>query len=119
MAILKVKDKDGNIVDIPAIRGPQGPQGEVGPQGEQGLTGPTGPQGPKGDRGPQGIQGEVGPQGPQGPKGDTGPQGPVGPQPEFDSSKYVNIADVANEANKIPRYNSEGHLVLPSGIELW
>lgn len=26
---------------------------------------------------------------------------------------------VGNEANKVPKYNSEGHLVLPSGIEIY
>lgn len=27
--------------------------------------------------------------------------------------------EVANTANKIPRYNAAGHLVLPSGAEIW
>ena len=31
----------------------------------------------------------------------------------------VPTSDVANSANKIPRYNSNGHLVLPSGAEFW
>lgn len=31
----------------------------------------------------------------------------------------VSTSDVANSANKIPRYNSDGHLVLPSGAEFW
>ena len=31
----------------------------------------------------------------------------------------VPTSDVANSANKIPRYNSSGHLVLPSGAEFW
>lgn len=30
-SILKVKDANGNIVEIPAIRGPRGPQGPAGP----------------------------------------------------------------------------------------
>lgn len=31
----------------------------------------------------------------------------------------VPTSDVANRANKIPRYNSSGHLVLPNGSEFW
>lgn len=31
----------------------------------------------------------------------------------------VPTSDVANSANKIPRYNAGGHLVLPSGAEFW
>lgn len=31
----------------------------------------------------------------------------------------VPTSEVANSANKIPRYNADGHLVLPSGTELW
>lgn len=34
MTILKVKDINGNWVDIPAIVGPQGPQGPQGPKGD-------------------------------------------------------------------------------------
>ena len=34
-------------------------------------------------------------------------------------SDYVPTSDVANSANKIPRYNSSGHLVLPDGSEFW
>lgn len=36
-----------------------------------------------------------------------------------DMSGYVETSDVANEAGKIPRYNSQGHLVLPDGTEIW
>lgn len=35
------------------------------------------------------------------------------------SGNYVPKSDVSNTANHIPRYNSSGHLVLPSGIEIW
>ena len=38
-AIVKIRDENGNIIEIPAFRGPRG------------LTGETGPQGPKGDPG--------------------------------------------------------------------
>ncbi len=31
----------------------------------------------------------------------------------------VRTSDVANSANKIPRYNADGHLVLPDGSEFW
>lgn len=31
----------------------------------------------------------------------------------------VQTSEVANAANKIPRYNSSGHLVLPNGSEFW
>ena len=52
MSILSVYDKDGNRIDIPAIKGDKGDPGEKGepgvqgPQGEKGDTGATGPQGP-------------------------------------------------------------------------
>lgn len=36
-----------------------------------------------------------------------------------DLSGYVETSDVANEAGKIPRYNAQGHLVLPDGTEIW
>ena len=96
MEILKIKDSQGNWVEISAIIGPKGDTGEQGPQGPQGIKGDTGEQGPKGEIGPQGPQGpqgikgekgDIGPQGPQGiqgltgeqgPKGDTGPQGEKG-----------------------------------------
>jgi hypothetical protein len=31
MAVLQIKDGQGNWVSIPAIQGPEGPQGPVGP----------------------------------------------------------------------------------------
>lgn len=34
-------------------------------------------------------------------------------------SDYVPTSDVANSANKIPRYNANGHLVLPDSSEFW
>lgn len=36
-----------------------------------------------------------------------------------DMSDYVETSEVANEAGKIPRFNNQGHLVLPDGTELW
>ena len=35
-AILRARDKDGNVYDIPAIRGAQGPEGPQGPKGDTG-----------------------------------------------------------------------------------
>ena len=72
MEILKIKDSQGNWVEIPAIIGPKGDTGEQGPQGPQGIKGDTGDIGPQGPQGEQGLTGE------QGPKGDIGPQGEKG-----------------------------------------
>lgn len=36
--------------------------------------------------------------------------------PEMD---YVPNSEVGNAANKIPKYNAEGHLVFPNGSEFW
>ena len=33
--------------------------------------------------------------------------------------ELVEKTDVQNTANHIPRYTNEGHLLLPSGIEIW
>ena len=63
MAILNIKDENGDFIAIPST---------VGPQGEKGETGPQGPQGEQGPKGEQGPQGPAGPQGEQGPKGDPG-----------------------------------------------
>lgn len=32
---------------------------------------------------------------------------------------YLPLSEVDNTANGVPRFTSEGHLVLPSGIEIW
>lgn len=39
--------------------------------------------------------------------------------PKPDLSKYVPTSEVGNAANKIPKYNTSGHLVLPNGAEFW
>ena len=60
-AILKVKDKDGNVHSIPAIKGDKGDKGdtgETGPKGDTGATGETGAKGDTGATGPQGPQGK-------------------------------------------------------------
>lgn len=45
---LKIRDKDGNVVSVPAIKGDKGDKGD---QGEQGIQGIQGIQGDKGDKG--------------------------------------------------------------------
>ena len=37
-AILRIKDENGNWIDIPAIVGPQGPAGEPGAKGDKGES---------------------------------------------------------------------------------
>lgn len=36
--ILRVRDNNGNVIDVPAIVGPQGPQGPEGPRGFSGVA---------------------------------------------------------------------------------
>lgn len=36
-----------------------------------------------------------------------------------DLNNYVLNSAVGNEANKIPRYSAEGHLILPDGTEIY
>lgn len=36
-----------------------------------------------------------------------------------ESGDYVLQSSVGNEANKIPRYSAEGHLILPDGTEIY
>ncbi|MBQ8357095.1 MAG: hypothetical protein IJX39_04730 [Clostridia bacterium] len=38
MAILRVRDENGNVIEIPAIVGPQGERGEKGDDGADGTT---------------------------------------------------------------------------------
>ena len=76
--ILRVRDAQGNLIPIPAVRGEAGPQGIPGPQGPQGPQGGKGDPGTTGPQGPQGDPGDTGPQGPQGPKGDKGDKGDAG-----------------------------------------
>ena len=35
------------------------------------------------------------------------------------SATYVPLSSIGNEANKIPRYNADGHLILPDGTEVF
>lgn len=42
MSVVKVKNEDGEFIDIPVIQGEKGEKGDTGPQG---LPGPVGPAG--------------------------------------------------------------------------
>lgn len=104
MPILRVKDKDGNWRDVPAIVGPQGPQGS------QGL---------KGDKGDKGDTGDIGPQGPQGPQGDSG-------LPDIASVSGSEVAlTLANNteyrcADPVTSLTVSGFAAGPEGkVELW
>lgn len=66
---MKIRDENGNFINLNFIKGPKGDKGDTGETGPQGLVGPQGETGPKGDTGAQGLQGETGPQGPQAPVG--------------------------------------------------
>ena len=85
--ILRVRDENGNVTDIPCMVGPRGMRGDTGAaftyadftqeqlaalKGEKGDTGAQGPQGEKGDTGQQGPQGEKGDTGAQGSRGEKG-----------------------------------------------
>lgn len=41
------------------------------------------------------------------------------PTEQLPAMAYVPNSEVGNAANKIPKYNAEGHLVLPNGAEFW
>ena len=58
--ILRVRDAQGNLIPIPAVRGEAGPQGIPGPQGPQGPQGDKGDPGAKGDKGEPGTPGAAG-----------------------------------------------------------
>lgn len=38
-SIFTVRDKQGNIIEIPALQGPAGPKGPIGPEGPRGAGG--------------------------------------------------------------------------------
>lgn len=121
-AILKIKDANGNWVDIPAIVGPQGPKGEDGsinfedltPEQKESLKGADGfspliTSVPKADGSgytlfitdasddTQQIEinnGQDGAQGPAGPQGEQGPKGDPGSNYTITTADYSAIADV-------------------------
>ncbi len=51
MSVLKIKDENGNVIEIPALKGDKGDKGDTGPQGPQGEKGNTGAAGARGTRG--------------------------------------------------------------------
>lgn len=97
MAILKIRDENNNIIEIPALKGEPGKDGytpikgidyfdgapgAIGPQGEQGPQGPRGEQGAPGPQGEQGLRGFTGEKGDKGERGEQGPQGLPGEKGE-------------------------------------
>lgn len=104
-AVIKVKDKQGNVYPLYSLRGEQGergpkgdpgPAGATGPKGDTGPAGPAGKAGPKGDTGPAGPKGDPGPAGATGPKGDTGPAGPAGTSPTISvSGTTITVTDTS------------------------
>lgn len=94
MEILKIKDSQGNWVEIPAIIGPKGDTGDIGPQGPEGKQGIQGPKGETGEQGPQGIQGPIGP---QGPKGEGLPE-----VTEADNGKFAIVQNGVWSASTVP-----------------
>lgn len=42
MSVIKVRNEEGEFVDIPVIQGAKGDKGDIGPQGEQGPPGQDG-----------------------------------------------------------------------------
>lgn len=93
MAILRVKNENGEWIDMPAIVGPEGPQGPAGETGPQGPAGKDGNQGPKGDKGDQGP---------------IGPAGADGHTPEK-GVDYFTPADKAEMVNEV-----KAQIVIPS-----
>lgn len=45
MSVIKVRNEEGQFVDIPALQGEKGDTGATGPQGEIGPQGPPGANG--------------------------------------------------------------------------
>ena len=60
MSIIKIRDQDGNITEILALRGERGEKGEDGKVGEPGVPGPKGDTGEKGEKGEAGYTPVVG-----------------------------------------------------------
>lgn len=104
MAVMKIKDVNGNFIDIKTIQGPQGPEGPRGPRGETGtgisIKGSYASETLFKEEHPTGVEGEayivegnlfiwdnetwnnvgaiVGPEGPEGPRGPQGEGVPTG-----------------------------------------
>ena len=101
MAILRLRDNNGNIIEIPAIRGPKGADGTMvfsDLTEEQKLS-------LKGEKGDQGPQGEKGDKGDQGEKGEKGDKGNRGDDYTLTSEDKIEIADIV--IARLPKYNGE------------
>ena len=75
MAILKLKDENGNIIDVPAIVGSKGDKGEPFKYEdftEEQLAALKGADGYTPIKGVDYFDGATGPQGPEGPQGNPG-----------------------------------------------
>ena len=113
MSILKIKDQNGNFVDVPFASG----KAATIKVGEVKLLEPTSeptienvgtqydavfnfgiPTGPQGKQGEKGETGERGPQGEQGPQGNTGPQGSSGAPGADGKSATIKIGSVTTLA---------------------
>ncbi len=60
MSILRLRDDDGNLYDVPVVKGEKGDKGDKGDKGETGDKGEIGEKGDKGDTGEKGDKGEKG-----------------------------------------------------------
>ena len=104
MAILKIKNENGEWIGVPAIVGPPGEKGADGTMTFEDLTEEQREQlrGPQGIQGPQGDIGPVGPEGPAGKDGYT-PERGVDYWTEEDKAEI--IASIPTSENKnIPWY---------------
>lgn len=126
-------------------QGPQGPEGPQGPPGKQGIQGQQGIQGPPGEI--AGLSGIATTEEAIAGESDTKAMTPLKtkeavaaqvpeimqetlqnkadlvdgkvPTNQLPEMDYVPNSEVGNAANKIPKYNASGHLVLPDGSEFW
>jgi hypothetical protein len=56
MAVLKIRDAEGNMVPIPCLKGDKGDPGDQGPKGDKGDTGAPGSKGDPGQDGKSAYQ---------------------------------------------------------------
>ena len=118
-AILKLRDENGNVYEVPALVGKKGDQGDKGDKGDTGERGPQGIQGPsgknlefawngtqlgvrqegqssyqyvnlKGEKGDKGDKGEKGDRGDPGEKGEKGDKGDPG---SIDNLTKMHVTD--------------------------
>ena len=123
-SLLNFFDNNGNLIEIPALRGPEGPQGPKGDIGPQGPQGPQGVQGPKGDAAnayevaqQMGYEGTVEDfmaslKGADGQNGQDGAQGPAG-----DSGAWYGTI---NEFEALSSYSSTTiYFIYPPAQQTW